>query len=188
MTVIENFATLSEKEQREFAEALLKTINTEGIFTSDADFKLRTIEANEITGGLVIELDHTEPLEVPRKATWQCADEDEAHHDPGYEAEFKNDGYTDIAKSFKTTSTVIDGYTVTLEVVDFNEIETTDVEVDEISYEDAGIGAFEFGGHIEYDSRPYCEVTGNIMKTYDCALALVIEPTDTIEPEVEEEI
>lgn len=192
MTVIENFAILSEQEQHEFAEALLKTINTEGTFTSDTDFVLRTVEASDLTGELIIEVDHTKPIEVPRKATWQCIDEEEAYSinsDPD-EPEYENDGYTDIAKALRTTSATIDGYTVTVEVVDYNEIETVAVEVDEVSHEDAGIGHFEFWGHDEYDSRPYVEVTGNIVKTCDCAFAFTITPVDEApaESEVEEEI
>lgn len=192
MTVIENFAELSAQEQREFAEALLKTINTEGTFTSDTDFMLRSVEASDLTGELIIEVDHTKPVEVPRRATWQCANEEEAYsinNDPD-EPEYENDGYTDIAKALRTTSTIINGYTVTVEVIDYDEIETVEVEVDEISHEDAGIGHFEFWGHDEYDSRPYVEVTGNIVKACDCGFAFTVTPTEEVpaEPEVEEEI
>jgi hypothetical protein len=191
MTVIENFAVLPEKEQREFAEALLKTINSEGIFTSDTDFELTDFEADEITGGLWIAVINTTPIEVPRKATWTCNDEEDIYSVPNSDfIEYENRLNEDVAKAFNTLTATLEGYTISLEeVADSDEIKKVDVEIDKFSHEDSGIGAFDFGGHIEYDSQPYIEVTGNIITSCDCSLAFFVEPNDTIEvePEITEE-
>lgn len=190
MTVIENFAVLPEKEQREFAEALLKTINSEGIFTSDTDFKLTSLEADEITGGLWIEVLNTTPIEVPRKATWTCGDEDDAHRVPGSDyIEYENSLDEDVAKAFNTRTATLEGYTISLEVSDSDAIDNVGAEVDETEHKDDGIGEYEYWGHIEYDSRPYVEVTGNIITSCNCSLAFFIEPNDAteVEPEITEE-
>ena len=189
MSVIENFAALSVQEQLKFAEALIKTINSESIFTSDTNFELAGIEADEFTGGLSITVSLANPIEISRKATWHAADEDDASNDPGYDADYENYLFEDAKKAFKTLSAIIDGYTVTLDITDVDENETTSVEVDEISHEDAGIGDYEYWGYAEHDSRPYVEVTGNIIKSCDCSLAFFVEPDDVAEvvPEVKEE-
>ena len=190
MTVIENFAALSEQEQREFAEALLKTINTENIFTSETNFEIANVGPDELSGGLWIEVVQANPIDVPRAATWQCADEDEAYNDPGYDAEYDNNIYEDARKAFKALSAVIDGYKVVVDVADVDEIETTEVDVDEISYEDSGIGEYEYWGDRGYDSHPYVEVKGDLIKSCDCAINLFVEVAEELpaEPEVEEEI
>jgi hypothetical protein len=176
MSVIENFVVLSEKEQREFAEALLKTINSESIFSSDTDFELVRIEADDITGGLMIEVSHTIPVEVSRQATWQASNEEDAADDPGYDADYENSITKDAEKSFKTLSTTIDGYIVSLEISDVDENDTTEVKVDSISHEDDGIGHYEYWGFEGNDSRPYVEVEGTIVKECDCSLAFFVEP------------
>jgi hypothetical protein len=50
MAVIENFAALSAQEQRTFAEALIKTINSESIFSSEVNFEITAVEAEEMSG------------------------------------------------------------------------------------------------------------------------------------------
>ncbi len=187
MSVIENFAVLPAKEQTEFATALLKTINSESIFTTDAKFEIYNIEADELTGGLMIEVSHGEDtIEVSREAAWFCGDEEDASNDPGYDADYSESIYEDAKKAFKTLSTVIDGYKVTLEIGDVDEVETVEVNVDNISHEDAGIGGYEYWGERGHDSRPYVAVEGTIVKACNFSLAFFVEPDDTIPEETEE--
>lgn len=188
MSVIENFAVLSAKEQLEFATALLNTINTESTFTSDTNFEFRSVEADELTGGLWIEVSQTNPIEVLRKATWTCDDADDANEYPGFEANYKNSIYEDTRKAFKTLSTVIDGYKVSLEISDVDEGDGAVESVDDISHENAGIGDYEYWGDVGYDSQPYVEVTGTIVRSCDCSFALSVEPNNVDETETEPEI
>ena len=178
MSVIENFAALSVQEQREFAAGLLTKINSEHIFSEDTLFELVDIEADDLTGGLVIEVSHPVDIEVSRKATWTCGSEDEAENDPGYDAEYEESIIEDTKKAFKTLSTIIDGYNVSLEISDVDMNEAIDVEVDRISHEDAGIGEYEYFGFRGHDSHPYVEVFGTIVKACECSLAFFIEPAD----------
>lgn len=180
MSIIENFAVLSKEEQREFATKLLDTINTESMFTADTKFEITNVEPDELSGGLLIEVSHANPIIVSRDATWSCADEDEAAGDPGYDADYANTIYEDTKKAFKTLSTVIDGYSVSLEISDVDETNTVSVEVDSTSNEDDGIGDYEYFGFTGNDSRPYVEVTGAIIKECECALAFFVEPADTL--------
>lgn len=176
---IENFAALSFQEQMEFATKLLATINSEHTFTADTAFELDGIEADDFTGGLAIAVSHTNPIRVSRKATWTCADAEDADNDPGFEADYENYLFEDAKKAFKTLSTVIEGYSVTLEIDDVDENDAdAEIEIDNISHEDAGIGDYEFWGERGHDSRPYVEVTGTIVRECDCALTIYVEPAD----------
>jgi hypothetical protein len=187
MSVIENFAELSFKEQKDFAEALLKTINSENIFTEATNFELDGIEADEMTGGLSIMVSQTNPIEVRREASWTCDNEDDASDDPGFEATYENYLFEDAKKVFKTTSTVIDGYEVTLEIGDVEELDTdAEVEVTNISHEDDGIGDYEFWGERGHDSRPYVSVEGTITRECECSLSFFIEPAEATVEETEE--
>ena len=58
MQVIENFAALTEAEQRAFATELLNKINTEKLFYDDATFTILGIEVDEMTGNLLLDVDH----------------------------------------------------------------------------------------------------------------------------------
>lgn len=174
MAVIENFSVISAKEQRDFAEALVKTVNSERIFTDETNFTIREVTADSTTGDLTIELDHDELISITREATWTCYDEDEIHSDPGYEAYYVQSIYDDAKKAFKTMSTEIEGYTVELDIADVDEEETIEVEVDDYSHEDSGIGHYEYWGHSGYDSSPYIEVEGTLVKGCSCALALFV--------------
>jgi hypothetical protein len=81
---------------------------------------------------------------------------------------------------------VIEGYKVSLDISDVDEDEAIEVEVDNISHEDSGIGSYEYWGHMEYDSQPYVEVEGTIVKACTCALAFFVYPVDapaSTEPE-----
>ncbi len=186
MSVIENFAALSEKEQREFAEALVKTINSEHTFIDNTTFDIVNVEADDLSGGLLIEVSHEPLIEVKRKATWYCDSEEYVEEDPGYDADYPEALATDAEKAFKTLSTEIDGYTVSLDVEDADEAEFIEVEVDEITHEDDGIGDYEYFGFTGHDSRPYVAVEGTIVQACKCTLVLFVEPTEvTLEIEAE---
>ena len=189
MAVIENFSEISTREQRNFADALVKTINSEKIFTDEATFTIRAVEADITTGDLMIELDHDEFISVVREATWTCGDEDEIHSDPGYEADYANSIYEDAKNAFKTMATEIDGYKIELDIADVDEEETLEVDVDDYSHEDGGIGSYEYWGQRGYDSDPYIEVEGKITKGCGCALALFVsvadQPEETPQPKEE---
>ena len=184
MSVIENFAVLPVKDQLAFAEALVKTINSEKIFSADTQFEITGIETDDFSGGLVIGVAHADSIEVPRKATWQATDEDAAESDPGYDADYEDYLFEDAKKAFKTLSTIIDGYKVSLDIADVDETETVEVSADHISHEDAGIGDYEYWGHHGHDSRPYVEVEGTIVKACDYTLTFFVEPDDTAKVEL----
>lgn len=188
MSVIENFAALSVEEQTEFAKSILEKINSESIFSSDVNFEIYSVEADDLTGELTIEVSHGDTtLEVPREAAWQAYDEDSINSDPD-DADYTESIYNDAKKAFKTLSTVIDGYKVELDISDVDEIETVDVEVSDYSHEDAGIGHYEYWGTSGYDSSPYIEVEGTIIKACNMSLAFFVTPNDDVEPDFEEEI
>jgi hypothetical protein len=175
MNVIENFAELSFEEQMKFAEALINTINSENTFIDNNDFTIYGIDDSAITGELIIELELADTIEVSREATWTCSSKAEMQHDPGYDASFANLLFEDAKKAFKTLSTVIDGYKVSLVMHEVDEEETIEVEVDNYSEEDAGIGGYEYWGHTGYDSQPYIEVEGTIVKACTCYPILQVE-------------
>lgn len=171
MELIMDFNILSEAERREFAEELVQKINTEHLFTSEAEFKIATVEADAMSGDLAISIE--QPLTITDKAIWQCDSEEETNDDPGYDAEVLESEY-----AFKDGASVeVDGYTVTLSVDDWDTGDTIEVIVDDYSEEDAGIGSYEYWGHKGYDSRPYVEVTGSIVKDCLYYLTLWVEPT-----------
>lgn len=174
MEMIENFAALSAEEQREFAEALVATINSESTFTNETNFKVLSVEADDTTGDLIIDIDHEDLIDIRREASWTCIDEDEVYSDPGYDADYTESIYTEAKAAFKTLSTEIEGYQVELDIADVDVEETVEVDVDDYSHEDAGIGSYEFWGHTGYDSRPYIEVNGTITKACSLALALFV--------------
>ncbi len=187
MNVIENFAALSEKELREFAEALVKTINSESIFNTELKFEIVNLSAEDLTGELAIDVSPDDPIQVSREASWQAGDEDEAESDPGYGAEYVDSISNDAKKVFKTTSAVIDGYKVTLDVYDADEADTVEVTVDDISHEDSGIGDYEYWGSRGHDSNPYVEVRGTIVKACYLGIVLYVEPAEEVQEEPEEE-
>ena len=172
-----NFNVMSEQEQRAFADTLIRTINSQRTFTVDVDFVLFGIEVDELAGSLVIYLSHGDDLvEVARPATWQAGNEEEASVDPGYDADFSNSLFSDARAVFGSLSAEVDGYQVTLEVVDLDEVETVEVVVDEVREEDSGIGSYEYWGTTGYDSQPYVEVEGTIVKACSMSLALEVLP------------
>lgn len=176
---IENFAELSVQEQRAFAEALIKTINSESTFTADADFKVIDVEADDMTGVLFIEVDTTSTIDVKRKASWTCLEAEETHDTPK-DPDFINSIYEDIEEAFKTREVIIDGYRVLInDIVDVFAEEIVEVdEVDDVSHEDAGIGHYEFWGETGYDSDPYYAVEGTIIEACSCRIVFEVEPVD----------
>lgn len=183
MAVIENFDVISVQEQMKFAEALLKTINSERIFSDQTNFELRGVEAEAFTGGLYIEVKQTNPIEVERRATWTAANEDDAESAAyDLDADYDNSLDEDALKAFKTSLAVIDGYNVELQIDDVDEeIKPVEVEVEDISYEDAGIGHNEFWGVSSFDSRPYVAVKGTLVHSCNCYVSFYVEPVDTFE-------
>jgi len=175
---IENFAELPVQEQRAFAEALIKTINSESTFSSDVDFKITNVEADDMSGCLFIDVDTAGTMDVKREASWTCSDSEEAHDTPE-DPDFVNSIYEDAKEAFKIKEVIIDGYKVLInDIVDVNTEETVEVEVDNISHEDAGIGHYEFWGETGYDSDPYCEVEGTLTVACYCSLVFEVEPVD----------
>jgi hypothetical protein len=179
MSVIENFSALSEKELNDFAEALIKTINSEHIFTSDANFSVYSVEADELSGDLEIVIDHDDYINIDREASWTCRDDEYLDNAPE-DISYSNLDTKDAAKAFKTLSAEIEGYTVTLDIDDVEVEEIVAFDVDHYTEEDSGIGDYEYAGHRGYDSHPYLVVSGTVTAACNCALALyvsVAEPT-----------
>lgn len=187
MAVIENFDAISVQEQMKFAEALLKTINSERIFSDQTNFELRGVEAAAFTGGLYIEVKQTNPIEVERRATWTAANEDDAESAAyDLDADYDNSLDEDALKAFKTSLAVIDGYNVELQIDDVDEeIKPVEVEVEDISHEDDGIGHNEFWGVSSFDSRPYVVVKGTLVHSCNCYVSFYVEPVDTFEEPAE---
>jgi hypothetical protein len=187
MDRVENFAALPIKDQLSFAEKLVKTINTEKIFADDVHFEITGVETDDFTGGLMVSVSHTDPIEVCRRATWTCDTEDDAEDDPGFEADYDNALIDDTRKAFKTPATVIEGYRVSLEINDVDADATVSIEVTDISHEDDGIGDYEYWGSKGHDSRPYIAVEGTITKSCECSLGFFVEPVDEEPEEVDED-
>ena len=182
MAVIENFDAISVQEQMKFAEALLNTINSERIFTDEVDYKVASIEADEMTGGLIIQVDSDGPMAVAVEAAWVCDDEDDAYHVPSLDRILEEASIYEAAKkSFKTLSTVIEGYQVSLEIDDVNEGSIEEVEVDDVSQEDDGIGSYEAAGYRGYQSIPYLQAEGALIKECEVYVTFYVEPVDAFE-------
>ena len=192
MAVIENFDELSVEEQLKFAEALVKTLNSERTFTTETDLKVVEVDAQGYSGDLVIVVETVDTIEVSQGAHWQAADEDDARSSAREDSDlvdYDSEIYDEVKKALKTTEAEIEGYRVSIEVEDVD-AEVEEVDVDHIEYEDSGIGSYEFWGDVGYDSHPYVEVDGTIISSCSCVFSLYVEPTGSI-PEVttdEEEI
>ena len=173
--VIENFSVLSQAELEQFAKKLIDKINAEKIITTEADFAILNdpdaVWASDITGNLIINLAAIEVASAV-DASWTAAEDDP------YDYNDAEEGSPDFDDVFKK-EVVVDGYKVTLSIDDYDRIENLEVEVDDYSREDSGIGRYEFWGHIGYDSHPYLEVNGTFINLYSVAVSLTIEPTET---------
>ena len=186
MNVIENFSLLSKQEQRAFAEALLKTINSESTFIDGHPFEIYEgnggFYADETTGDITIDVAHQGLIEIEREATW-----------PGespemYDLEFFNTDEEDAEKVFKTTEAIIDGYKVTLGIADTDYKDITDYRVERSTSGDSGIGGYEYWGTRGYDSHPYTESVGVVTINYDLAIYLTVEPAvEEVAPDTEED-
>lgn len=175
MSNIENFAALSEPELKTFAEELVKVVNDKGVFTDWANFTVTEVEADDLTGSLLIYISHgADLLDVTRPATWHASDDEDAYSVPE-DAEFENSIYNDAVTAFKTMSTEINGYKVSLAICDVDEEQTTEVIVDTMTDADDGIGWYEYWGDVQYDSIPYVEVEGSLVKACHMALALEVD-------------
>ena len=175
MSTIINFNDLEIHELQSFAEDFVDKINTGNILTSDANFEVENVEADELSGDLAISIfNKNYYIPVARKATWQSANEEEARNpiDP----DFHYSIYEDVEKAFNVREFEIDGYKVTVEIDDVNDEEVIDVDPESISSEDSGIGDYEFFGMRGHDSNPYYEVEGTITLGCTCFLTLWVEP------------
>ncbi len=161
----------------ELAKSILEKINSEKVFTKETTFEFQDTELDEVTGGLWITVSTIAPIRVPREASWTAGDEEGAHEDPGNNAEYVNTVSEDVKKVFKTFALEINGYKVSMQIDDIEEDETVDaeVEVSNITHEDSGIGSYEFWGFKGYDSHPYVEVEGTIIRFYDCNVTFFVE-------------
>ena len=186
MEVIGNFSTISEEEQLKFAEALVKTLNSESTFIDRVSFNISNVAADDMSGGLYIEVTHEPMIEVARNADWTCDSEEEAAADPGFDANYENVITEDAEQAFKTLSTKIEGYTVSLSVEGVDEEEFLDTRVDKISHEDDGIGSYEYFGFTGYDSQPYIQVEGAVVQALVCDIVLFVEPDEVTEVDPEE--
>jgi hypothetical protein len=182
MAIIENFAELSEQELKAFAESLVKTLNTENTFSDDFEFVIRSVEADDFTGGLAIELStEGDVVRLERGATWTCgAGRDDDPSDIPDDPEFDDDILEDAKDAFKTLSAEIEGYTITLIVADVDEEDIVDVEVRNVSEEDSGIGDYEYFGYRGYDSHPYCSVDGTLTQECTIYFGLDVVATDAV--------
>lgn len=194
--VIENFAMLPEKEQREFAEKLLKTINSEHLFIDEAELILEDVIADELSGDLDIVVTTSKSLEVEREGDWTASantrDEDDyeenIHATPDYyDVNFPEDVEDEVLKCFKSTEQTIEGYAVSLAIdyVDEGDIESV-TEVTHVSSEDAGIGSYEFWGRSGYDSQPYLAVTGRLLCECTPIAILSVSPNVDTVPDTKE--
>lgn len=175
MNVIDNFSLISDKERYQFASDLVERINAEGTFSSDIKFSVAGVEDNTFSGGLIINVSTADLVEVPREATWTCASEDEAGNDPGYDADYQNHIFDDVKKVFKTMTTKLDNYSVSLEIVEAAEEDVISVEIHETTQKDDGIGSYEYWGERGYDSDPYVSVEGVINQACTIDLDIVVE-------------
>ncbi len=174
MSVITNFNTLSENELQQFAKTLVHKINKDFIFSSDVTFKIESVEADELSGDLMINVINEDTVEVPRKANWQCVAKEDISNPE--RPECHNDIYRDTKKVFKSLEANIDGYKVTITIEEVDEGELTDVIVDNYEYVEDGIGEYEYWGHVGYDSCTYIEVVGTIVQSCNCYFSLLVEP------------
>lgn len=176
--VIENFATLSQKELDQFAKKLVDKINAEHLITNEVKFTIRkdpdAVWAQDTTGNLIIILDEVHDIPTVVDATWAAPDDAEYEYEEST-VDMEEPTFDDVFKK----EFVVDGYKVAVDVdyYDLTEIEDVDTIYD-YTHEDAGIGWYEFWGHEEYDSHPYLDVSGALLTTYSVALSLVVEPAE----------
>lgn len=161
----------------ELAKTILEKINLGRVFTKETAFEFQDTDLDRNTGYFWIAASTINSIGVPREASWTAGDEEGANEDPGNNAEYVNTVSEDLKKVLKTYEVEIDGYKVSMQIDDIEEDETTDaeVEVEDLSHEDSGIGSYEFWGFKGYDSNPYVEVSGTVTRFYDCNVTFLVE-------------
>lgn len=175
--MVENLTELSVDEQIKLAKDLIEKINSERIFIDETSFEFQDVDIDKTSKGLCISISTSNPISISREATWSAGTEEGATEDPGNNAEFEYSLIADAKKSFKTLGCEIDGYKVSLQIDDVEKDETTDAEVEvvNLTHEDAGIGSYEFWGFKGYDSQPYVAAEGVITADYDCNLTFFVD-------------
>ena len=175
--MVKDFTELSVAEQIKLAKSLIEKIDSEKIFTDETNFEFQDVDLDNTSKGLCISISTSNPIRISREASWEAGTEEGATEDPGNNAEFEYSLLADAKKSFKTLSCEIDGYTVSLQIDDIEKDETSDseVEVVNLTHEDAGIGPYEFWGFKGYDSQPYVAAEGVITSNYDCNLTIFVD-------------
>ena len=176
MSVIENFNELSEEELAQFAADLVKKLNNESIFTSEAKLVLNEVEADRLTGDLIIGVYSADEdsITVEREASWQAYDEDSLS--TVEDADFANRIEQDAMQALKTQSVEINGYRVSIFDISADVYEELDVDVQDYTAEDSGIGSYDYWGFEGYDSHPYYEVSGVISYACGVGFGLTVEP------------
>lgn len=191
MNVIENFAELSEQELKEFAEAFIKTINSESLLSDETDFKLTDLEVDGLSGNLSIYVEPEEAIEVARECTWICYDEDDIYSKPSIsDVEFEDRLDNDVLNALKSNDFEVEGYKVSVDYEDGETIDCVDFEVNDYEEGEGGIGDYEFWGFPGRDSYPEYEVHGTLICAHAFALDLTVEPitgNQKVTEEVEEE-
>lgn len=165
MSVIQNFSVLPAQEQRQFAADFINKINSSKILSDYAVFSLDDIDTDDMTGGLYLEVT-AKDIYFERDVNWTEKDDEDiqSYYGPGSsmpdDLDFVESILSDIKDTgFKSKSVVLDGYTLTVEdVADTADEKVEEIEVKHVSYEDAGIGHYEYWGYEGYDSDPYVAV------------------------------
>ena len=184
MSVIQNFSVLPVQEQRQFAADLINKINSSKIFSDDAVFSLDDVEANDITGGLYLEVT-AKDVYFERDVTWDENDDEDilSYYGPRSSMpdglDFVESVFSDVMAGFKVKSATLDGYTLEIEdVADTADEKIEEIEVKHVRHEDAGIGHYEYWGYEGYDSRPYIEVEAKAGCTATAYLLLHVVAAD----------
>ena len=171
--MIENFSLLSPSEQKQFAADLIAKLNTAKVL-SDETLEIFDTEADELDGSLSIGI--SADTAISRDATWQCDDYDDASSMPS-DYEFSNLDVEDAKQLFKTLTTEFEDYTLEVKYLEIGDYDVEEVsEVYDVSEEDSGIGSYEYWGHVEYDSQPYCEVEGALAVNCNISAWLIVTP------------
>ncbi len=191
MNVIENFVELSEQELKEFADKLVKTINSESLLSDETNFKLADLEVDELSGNLSIFVETEEAVEVSRECTWMCYDEDDIHSKPSEsDVDFDDRLDNDVLNALKSNEFEVEGYKISVDYEDGETSDCVDFEVTDYEEGEGGIGDYEFWGFRGHDSYPEYEVHGILVCAHDFALRLTVEPITgyrEVTEEVEEE-